>query len=508
MTCSSLALTPRGFGRIHTYWHTLASMHLGHCFFKAIALATALVLAPAVAARADSLPATVAAALRAADVPTEDAAVLVQQVDARRPVLAHNAGKAMNPASVMKLVTTLAALELLGPTFAWKTELYAAGQRRGDVLEGDLVLRGSGDPKLTVENLWLMLRALRARGLRDIRGDLVLDRSYFEPITQDEASFDNEPLKPYNVLPDALLVNFKAYSFTFVPDPQRAAARVTVEPRSSLLAVTSAIALADGPCNDWLARLKAEFNGNAGTGAVVQARFSGRYPASCGEKSWNVALQSHRDYLLGVFRQLWEEMGGKLRGSARDGTVPPGANLLLTIKSPALAEVVRDMNKFSNNVIARQIFLTLSAEITKQPARAERSFRVVQDWLARQGLDFPELVLENGSGLSRIERISAASMGRLLRVAYASPVMPEFVASMPVVALDGTMKRRMNHRPVAGRAHIKTGSLADVSALAGYVLDSAGRRFAVVFIVNHPNAGATRSAQDALLGWVYSGRAR
>jgi len=483
-------------------------MLLRHRFFTVAALTVAIAVAPAIAASTDALPATVSAALRAADIPAEGAAVLVQEVGARRALVSHNAGKAMNPASVIKLVTTLAALELLGPAFVWKTEVYAAGDLRGDVLEGDLVLRGNGDPKLTVENFWLMLRALRARGLREIRGDLVLDRSYFEPVAQDEASFDNEPLKPYNVLPDALLVNFKAFTFTFVPDPRRAQTRVTVEPRSSLLAVTTAITLTDGPCNDWLARLIADFDAHGGTGAVAHARFSGRYPASCGEKSWSVALQSHRDYLLGVFRQLWEELGGKLRGGARDGSVPPGARLLLTHKSPPLAEIVRDMNKFSNNVMARQLFLTLSAEVAKQPARTDRSARIVQEWFAAQGLDFPELVLENGSGLSRIARISPASIGRLLQAAYASPVMSEFMASMPVVALDGTMKRRLKRRPVAGQAHIKTGSLADVSALAGYVLDSAGRRFAVVFIVNHPHAGAARNAQDALLSWVYSGRRR
>ena len=481
-------------------------MHPCHRIIKAAALTAALTLTPAFAAASESLPATVRAALRAADVPAEDVAVLVQDVSARRAVLSHNADKAMNPASVMKLVTTLAALELLGPTFVWKTEVYAAGKQRGDVLEGDLVLRGGGDPKLTVENFWLMLRALRARGLREIRGDLVLDRSYFEPIALDEGNFDNEPLKPYNVLPDALLLSFKAFSFTFVPDPQRALVRITVEPRSSLLAVTNAIAIANGPCNDWRARLIEDFDANGARGKVAHARFSGRYPASCGEKSSSVALQSHGDYLLGVFRQLWEELGGKFLGGAKDGAVPPGASLLLTYKSPPLAEIVRDMNKFSNNVMARQIFLTLSAEVAKRPARADRSARIVQDWLAAQGLDFPELVLDNGSGLSRKARISAASIGRLLRAAYASPVMPEFMASMPVVALDGTMKRRLKRQPVAGRAHIKTGSLADVSALAGYVLDSPGRRLAVAFIVNHPNAGATRNAQDALLNWIYSGR--
>ena len=484
-------------------------MPIHRSIFGAAALIAALAVAPALApveaAGADALPAPVAAALRAAAVPPADAAVVVHEVGAARPLLAHNAGKPMNPASTMKLVTTLAALELLGPTFAWKTEMWAAGTQQGDVLEGDLVLRGTGDPKLTVENFWLVLRALRARGLREIRGDLILDRSYFEAIGQSEARFDNEPLRPYNVAPDALLLNFKAFRFTFVPDPEHGSAQVTVEPRSTLLELSNAVRLSEGPCIDWRARLKADFNG---IGGAARASFSGLYPASCGEKTWNVALQSHPNYVLGVFRQLWEELGGTLRGGVRDGTAPSGARLLYSNPSPALAEVVRDMNKFSNNVMARQLFLTLSAEVTKQPARADRSAQVVQGWLARKGLEFPELVMENGSGLSRSERISAANMGRLLLAAYASAVMPEFIASMPLVANDGTMRRRLKYESVAGQAHIKTGSLSDVRSLAGYVLDARGRRFAVVFIVNHPNAGATQGAQDALLNWVYAGPGR
>lgn len=491
-------------------WHTPSPMRIHRFIVGAAALIAALVpaLAPVEAAGADPLPAAVAAALRAAAVPLPDTAVVVHEVGAARPLLAHNAGKPMNPASTMKLVTTLAALELLGPTFAWKTEAYTAGTQQGDALEGDLVLRGTGDPKLTVENFWLMLRALRARGLREIRGDLILDRSYFEAMNQNEARFDNEPLRPYNVAPDALLLNFKAFRFTFVPDPERGSAQVTVEPRSALLEVSNAVRLSDGPCNDWRAKLKADFEGNGGKGSMARAAFSGTFPASCGEKTWNVALQSHPNYVLGVFRQLWEELGGTLRGGVRDGAALAGARLLYSNQSPALAEVVRDMNKFSNNVMARQLFLTLSAEVTKQPARADRSAQVVQGWLARKGLEFPELVMENGSGLSRAERISAANMGRLLLAAYASAVMPEFIASMPLVANDGTMRRRLKYESVAGQAHIKTGSLSDVRSLAGYVLDARGRRFAVVFIVNHPNAGATQSAQDALLNWVYAGPGR
>jgi D-alanyl-D-alanine carboxypeptidase/D-alanyl-D-alanine-endopeptidase (penicillin-binding protein 4) len=203
---------------------------------------------------------------------------------------------------------------------------------------------------------------------------------------------------------------------------------------------------------------------------------------------------------------MWESLGGTLRGGVRDGAAPAGARPFAVADSPSAAEIVRDVNKFSNNVMARQVFLTLSAETLKLPGRADRSARVIQSHLGSRGIELPELVMENGSGLSRQERISAAGLGRVLIAAWRSPVMPEFAASMPLVAYDGTMRRRMRDAAAAGQGHIKTGSLAGVASIAGYVLDRAGRRVAVVFIVNHPNANASQAAQDALLRWVHEGR--
>jgi D-alanyl-D-alanine carboxypeptidase/D-alanyl-D-alanine-endopeptidase (penicillin-binding protein 4) len=454
---------------------------------------------------ADVLPPPIASALARAAIPQSAVALFVQDVDAGKPALSYNASQPMHPASTIKLVTTFAALELLGPSYTWKTEAYLAGPLAGDVLDGDLVLKGHGDPRLTIEHFWLLLRALRARGLREIRGDLVLDRSYFEASEHDPARFDSEPLRPYNVGADALLVNYKAVRFQFVPDAAAKTVAVVPEPRLAQLEVASGVRAGDGACGDWRAGLRFDIQPQNGGGAKVS--FSGTMPASCGERTWNLALLTHRDYVHGVFRQLWEEMGGALHGRVRDGTAPAGVRPFATYESPSAAEVLRDMNKFSNNVMARQVFLTLSAETTKLPGRYDRSARTVQSWLAARGLEFPELVIENGSGLSRTERISAGGLGRLLLAAYRSSVMPEFIASMPLVAHDGTLRKRMKFDSVAGQAHIKTGSLSDVRSIAGYVLDRNARRHVVVFFVNHANAGAGQAAQDAVLRWVYeSGR--
>jgi D-alanyl-D-alanine carboxypeptidase/D-alanyl-D-alanine-endopeptidase (penicillin-binding protein 4) len=464
----------------------------------AVLLAAAL---PRAHAQTDFLPVSVARALAQADIPEHAAAFYVHEIGAERPLLAAGATRPMNPASSIKLVTTYAALELLGPAFQWTTEAYAAGALSDGVLEGDLVLKGRGDPKLTLENFWLLLRGLRSRGLREIRGDLVLDRTYFAATEHDPARFDEQPTRPYNTGPDALLVNFKAVRLLFVPDSEARRVQILAEPALPQVQIVNRLKLVDGPCGDWVNRLKVDAQGGS---AATRLTFSGRYAASCGERERSYSVLPHAQYVLGLFRELWRELGGTLSGTVRDGTASGDLRPIYAVESPPLAQVVRDMNKFSNNVMARQLYLTLGAEGAGEPATPEKADRVIREWLAGKGLVFPELRLENGSGLSRLERISAEHLGRLLLASFRSPVMPEFIASLPLAATDGTMKKRLADADVAGQAHIKTGSLTGVRSVAGYLLDAQGRRLVVVSIVNHPNAANAQAAQDALLNWVYN----
>jgi D-alanyl-D-alanine carboxypeptidase/D-alanyl-D-alanine-endopeptidase (penicillin-binding protein 4) len=449
------------------------------------------------------LPPPVAQALAAAKIHPGSIAVLVQEVGASRPLLTVNPATPMNPASVMKLVTTYAALELLGPAYRWKTEAYTTGPVREGILEGDLALKGYGDPKLDLEAFWILLRALRGKGLREIRGDLVLDRSHFARVPDNAGRFDGDPFRPYNVLPDALLVNFNSLRFAFAPLPEQGTVRLYVEPRPAALDVVNVLRLVEGACPQGQAFrdiLKPTFEP-----AKHRAIFAGRYPASCGEKDLNVALLEPDDHVAGMMRQLWAETGGAWTGAVRAGPVPPAALALHAMESAALAEIVRDTNKLSNNVMARHLYLTLGAESAGPPATGDKAAAAVRAWLARKGIAAPELVLENGSGLSRAERISAGSLASLLQAAWRSAVMPEFIASLPVAAVDGTMRRRLVGSGVAGQAHVKTGLLSDVRAMAGYVLDRSGRRHVVVMIVNHPGAHESQPAMDALLRWVYEG---
>ncbi|MCG6874993.1 MAG: D-alanyl-D-alanine carboxypeptidase/D-alanyl-D-alanine-endopeptidase [Betaproteobacteria bacterium] len=465
----------------------------------AAALALTLVTAPA-NAQQSQLPKPVAQALARAGIPQSSVALFAQGVEATTPLVAFNAAKPMNPASAMKLVTTFAALDLLGPTYTWKTEAYLTGPLKDGVLQGDLLLKGYGDPKLTFERFWLLVQTLRARGVTEIRGDLVLDRTYFELDSHDPAEFDGESLRPYNVGADALLVNFKTVRFLFVPDSELGTVQIIPEPRPAQIDVENHVKLGPGFCGDWRRGLHVALRSIDDRTRVT---FSGTMPASCNEHYWNVSLLDHPEFVHGVFRTLWEASGGKLHGRVREGTAALGASPFATIESPTAAEIVRDINKYSNNVMARQVFLTLSAQILDLPGSYERSQRVIRTWLDSRGLALPDLVIENGSGLSRADRISAASLGKLLLTAWASPVMSELMASLPIVAQDGTMKRRLKFQGVAGNAHIKSGSLSDSRTLAGYVLDRNGRRLVVVFLVNDPNARASQPAHDAVLRWAY-----
>jgi D-alanyl-D-alanine carboxypeptidase/D-alanyl-D-alanine-endopeptidase (penicillin-binding protein 4) len=455
-------------------------------------------------AYAEELPSTVAQALKSAGIPASATAAWVREVDAASPRLAVNARTALNPASTMKLVTTYAALDLLGPAYVWKTEAFAGGTLSEGVLTGDLHLRGGGDPKLTYDQFGRLLRMIRARGIREIRGDLVLDRGAFVTANGDPARFDAQPMRPYNVTPDALLLNFKAVTLQLVPDLQQKILLVAAEPAPANLDISNKITLGNGnACGDWKERLRADVFAHGPTTRLV---LTGVFPGACPEQRWNIAVLDHPAFVLGVFQQLWAELGGTISGGVRDGPVPADARPIAVLPSPTLAEVVRDINKFSNNVMARQLFLTLGMESGKRPAGAEDADAAIRAWLDSRSIAVPELVLENGSGLSRRERISAEGLGRVLQAAWKSAVMPELIASLPVTATDGTMKRRLKQNGVAGQAHIKTGSLEGVRSIAGYVLDKSGRRWIVVFFVNHANAAGAQAAQDALLEWVHAGK--
>ncbi len=463
---------------------------------------TALLCTACTVTAAQGLPAEVAAALDRARIPRDAVAMLVVDAEApdgatKPPRLEHRSTAAMNPASVMKLVTTYAALDLLGPAYMWTTPVFVDGPVREGVLRGNLYIKGQGDPKLVVERLWLLLRRVQGLGVTSIAGDIVLDRSAFDVPDTDPGQFDGERLRPYNASPDALLINYKSVVLTFTPDLAGLVARVQVDPPLAGVQVSSTVKLSGEACGDYRGALRAEFDDPA------RIRFAGAYQADCGEKVWPVAYSEPKAYSLRAVQGLWQSMGGTLTGSVRFGTVPEALAAgmpAFELQSPALADVIRDINKYSNNLMAQQLFLTLGRAGATDAGNFDNARAAVLRWWAERLGPLEAPVLDNGSGLSRRERISAIALGRMLQHAWRSPLMPELLSSLPVAGVDGTMRRFKSR--ATGSAHLKTGSLANVAAVAGFVHAASGKRYVLVAMVNHANANQARAAFDALTEWT------
>ena len=440
-----------------------------------------------------ALPAPVIAALQRAKVPVEALHVVVMEANGSQKtaaLLSHQATTSINPASLSKLATTVAALDLLGPTFVWRTPVYIDGPVRDGVLQGNVYVRGSGDPRMVVERVWLLMRRLQGLGIQKIQGDIVLDRSAFDLPERNPASFDGEPLRPYNAAPDALLVNFKSLVFQFVPDRAANVARIHIEPPLAGVQFPTTVPLSNADCSDYRSSLRADW------ADPLRIRFAGSFPATCGEKIWPVAYAVPQQFAARAIAGMWQQVGGQLVGQVRDGVVPANLQPVFSVESPALSEVIRDINKFSNNVMAQQLFLTLSLQ-ARGTGTWDTSREAMQAWWRdRIGGEVP--VFDNGSGLSREERISALGLARLLQFAWASPTMSELMSSLPVSGLDGTLKRSKSQSV----AHLKTGSLRDVAGIAGYVDTANGKRLILVAVLNHANAQAARSALELLVDWT------
>jgi len=448
------------------------------------------------------LPPEVTRVLSQRRIPGTSLSVVVREVGRDEPLVSYNAEVPRNPASTMKVLTTYAALELLGPAYTWRTRAYATGPVQGALLDGDLVLEGGGDPFMTAERWWAFANGVRQTGVERIGGDVVIDNSYFAHQGDDRGAFDNRPYRSYNVLPDALMVNFQTVSVSVVPDAANGSVRARVNPMPANMVLENSVRLDKGPCR-------------RGSGGVVVAMpdgpngkrlsLGGHYAAGCGPLSVSRAVMRAPEYAFGTFKTYWQQSGGTLDGDLRLGRVPPDARLLYTHDSLSLAEVIRLVNKFSSNVMARHLLLTVAAEKAVRPATVADGERVIREFLGARGIVIPDLVIENGSGLSRDERISAAGLAEVLLDAWRSQYAPEFQASLPLSAVDGTLRRRFRAPEMEGRLRMKTGSLQDVSALAGYVNAASGRTYVAVIILNHPRAelGAGEAVQAALVNWLF-----
>ena len=450
------------------------------------------------------VPEPVVQAFKQANVPMSAVSIMVTPLNnaslstgPSKPRLSLQANSEMNPASVMKLITTSAGLSLLGPDFTWRNKVWVDGPIKDGILQGNLYLKGSGDPKLVVERLQTLLQEVMAKGLREVKGDIVLDGSVFDLPYQNPASFDDEPLRPYNVAPQGFLLNFNAMLFKFTPDAARGEAKVEGEPPLANVQWPSSVSLSAGPCQDWRTQLRADFS------KADSVRFNGTYPKACGEQKWPVAYIEPQSFAPRMVQAMWRQAGGQLKGQVRHGLTPTQVTLWHEAPSLPLSEIVADINKLSNNVMAQQLFLTLSSQ--QGAGNFAASKQVVMQWWAKNMPGHKAPVIDNGSGLSREERSSAQALTALLQLAAQSNYANALQNSLAIAGVDGTVVRLRDRQPnsvAIGRAKLKSGSLRDVASLAGYVEGLSGQSYVFVVIVNHPNANATRPALDKLLEWT------
>jgi D-alanyl-D-alanine carboxypeptidase/D-alanyl-D-alanine-endopeptidase (penicillin-binding protein 4) len=460
-------------------------------------LAAACLCWPVVALPA--APVEMARAMAAHGLSDSTVSFVVLDPETGHAVAGQNVATPRSPASTIKLLTTFAGLDMLGPAFTWHTRALIRGAIRDGVLDGDLILQGGGDPYMTLERWWAFARQLRGLGLKSIRGDVVVDNTGFALPAEDPGAFDGRPNRAYNVLPDAMMVNFQTVEFSLVPNPDTRTVEVLADPAPANLSIDNRIRFVSGRCSGAASRVDFEVT----SARWNRVQFTGALSGRCAARSFTRVLLTPAEYAYGTFTQLWRELGGDVAGRLRVEAAPADARLLLNFDSLTLGEIVRLTNKYSSNLMARHILLAIGEERFGAPATPQKGVAAIGDWGRARGLALEDLSVDNGSGLSRTTRVSVLALANVLNAAYHSRYAPEFMASLPLAGIDGTLRTRMKDIP-AGAVRLKTGHIDGVSGVAGYVTTAAGKTYVVVCLINDVRAdtGAGEPVHAALVNWV------
>jgi D-alanyl-D-alanine carboxypeptidase/D-alanyl-D-alanine-endopeptidase (penicillin-binding protein 4) len=448
-----------------------------------------------------AVPTEIAHAIATADLPPSSVSFTIVDVDSGLVVASDNPATPRSPASTIKTITTFASLDMLGPAYLWHTKALIHGTLSDGELDGDLILQGGGDPYMTLERWWNFARQVRALGVRHVRGDIVIDNTVFALPPEDLGAFDGRPNRAYNVAPDGLMVNFQSIEFRVAPNVARQRVEVRAQPDLGNLFVDNRVRFVPGLCDGGANRV--DF-------AVAPERpdhveFSGVLAGACEARDITRVLLTPTDYAYGSFVALWRELGGQIDGKLRVEAAPPDSRLLLDFESLSLGEIIRLTNKYSSNLMARHLLLTVGEERFGAPATVDKGVAAIAEWAKQRGLAPQDLELDNGSGLSRTARVSVATMAAVLRAAYRSPYGPEFLASLPLAGIDGTLRSRMR-TAAAGSVRLKTGHIDGVSGVAGYVSTPGGKVYVLVCLINDPktDTGAGEPVHAALVRWIQS----
>lgn len=452
------------------------------------------------AATYNRLPIDIVSKLNAKGVGERGVSAYVRDINSPKPLLAYQDNTARVPASVMKLITSYASLGILGPNYRWPLDVYTKGRIQNGTLQGDLYIKGYGSPEFKTKDLKKVLHGIRQKGIRNISGRIVFDNSYFNSVSKYSGSFDSKSQVAYNAKPDALLFNERLNTFKIRASGKRIS--VTNLTPTHNLKIVNKMRKTRRSCRPHIKVSK--------RGGITNVIFSGKYSRRCGTRTYTRVISEPSKMIYGTMRSLWKrEVGGKLNTHFAMGRVPKNARPLLRTYSRTLAQILPTIDKRSNNVMARQLLLSIGAKVAHGQGTERKGAEAIGNWLISRGLNFPELRIENGSGLSRTARISARHVGDLLVDAYHSPYRNVLMQALAVAGVDGTMKRRLRSTPVKGRGYFKTGTLRDVRSIAGYVKAANGKTYVMAILHNDPKAPRRALvAHDKLIEWVYEGGGR
>jgi D-alanyl-D-alanine carboxypeptidase/D-alanyl-D-alanine-endopeptidase (penicillin-binding protein 4) len=391
---------------------------------------------------------------------------------------AHSPDLMLKPASNMKLLTAAAALSLLRPEYVFKTRFYAAAAPGADgVVKGDLYIKGGGSPGLVGEDWWQIARHLRALGVKKIEGALVGDDTFFDDIHRGPGWPSSNVDNPYNAPVSALSCFFNAVAVTVRPGAPGRAPEVFLEPFDGFFEIANSAVTSGRGRN---VRVSRTWNGEKN---VIHV--SGRIGVDTRPFTTYKSVETPTLYALNAFREAAAREQIVIAGPSRRGSVPAKAHLVWTHESRPLAQVVRDMNKESNNFMAESILKTIGAEQLGAPGTTAKGAQVVTSWLQSLGVATAGIVIADGSGLSSDNRLSADALARVLRATFADfQSAPEFVASLPVGGIDGTLDGRMVETPAMRNIRAKTGFIRGVTSLSGYALNQGGRRLVFSVLLN------------------------
>lgn len=525
--------------------------------------------------KTDTLPETIQAKLIDANLPPDSVSIMVQPLhtnaptNSETPVVSYHADTPRTPASTQKLIPTFIALDTLGKDFVWQTKLYQHGMVWQGTLYGDVILQGSGDPKLDSDNVYHLLNQIKSQGIKQVNGNLIIDNRQFEGVKFDVNAFDAKGLRPYNAQPNALLSDFGTLNVVLdpivkatkpaVPKPSAddsatlpnpmpelesdsASAppainpsdiqgyQVTVKPTLAGFQAPTQLATSTTPCNnskdDWIANV-----------TPTALSFIELPSVHCGrQERWLTFPDGDvmvKNMITADWQRVLPKFGGQIVFAKQAGDwqqqtkpipevlpwylrwylnykgEPIKPKLIAYVASNPLSEQIKDINQHSNNVMTEQIALSMPLYVQKQTvSNYPKTFALMKSWWQKHLPDTTPPVMSRASGLCRDCLVKPNSLLALLNYAYHSPNAATFRDSLGVAGESGTIKAlklRQPNNPAIGRAWIKTGTLDNVTSMAGYVQGQSGQWYAVVGMINQDNVTHNAKAKavlDEMLAWT------